>query len=588
MLKYRFIITFIFLLYSNSASSKWELLRDFEKEKDYYVLKYRNDEACRGKNYIIFPRIIEGIHEIKFQNKKVNYGSMEKDSIYSYYGAPIFDCFLFKNPIGLTWTVKSHISVFNNIPFIPYESDTKPIITGFFAHTMPIVYFSLLFAFGVFAFSIFRKKSNLDEIFYICFTSFMWASFQLFSIPGIFNLEIPIHLNQKIADVSLSLGYLSMAHLMWASNVLNKIFYYLVVVTISFSTTMILFSGSPDFMQEVINITFVVTVIVCLGAIYGLIRNLEFNRFKLVSITIFFIFTIHDVLVTFNIFEMPFLVGIGMIGFVIFYIASINESVNQTYDERDNLISNLEKMVKERTDKITNLHIEMTRREKFVAVGRIAGSIAHEIGTPLATCLDATDILESRIKKEKYDSLDPIISRIKRNLERIGSHSSDLREKTITERSVESKEQVEICSKFKEVVGDIDQTIVINTDLPEGCFIRIDSKDFVSIFQNLISNSIVHGFRDGEEKEVSLSLIKTDAERGALRFKDNGIGIKSEILNNIFDPYFTTTKKNSLNSGLGLSIIQNIVENKYRGTVKAVSSDKGFILDMGFPKEVLS
>ncbi len=60
---------------------------------------------------------------------------------------------------------------------------------------------------------------------------------------------------------------------------------------------------------------------------------------------------------------------------------------------------------------------------------------------------------------------------------------------------------------------------------------------FNQIFNNLISNSICHGFEGYNEGEVEIS-VEAITDGIAIEYRDNGKGISSENINNIFVPFF--------------------------------------------------
>ena len=112
----------------------------------------------------------------------------------------------------------------------------------------------------------------------------------------------------------------------------------------------------------------------------------------------------------------------------------------------------------------------------------------------------------------------------------------------------------------------------------------------ISVFRNLLINA--------------LDAVKDNSENGYIEFThefyegmdifkiiDNGIGIVEEDLKYLFSPGFSTKidyKTGDINRGLGLSITQDIVELKLKGTIKVYSElNKGTIFKIEIPREVL-
>ena len=92
------------------------------------------------------------------------------------------------------------------------------------------------------------------------------------------------------------------------------------------------------------------------------------------------------------------------------------------------------------------------------------------------------------------------------------------------------------------------------------------------VLTNLIMNSLLHGFGDGDEQarrvRIAATAVGTDV---AIQYADNGRGIDPEILPRIFDPFFTT-RRGSGGSGLGMHIVRKLVHDTLGGTIAARST----------------
>jgi signal transduction histidine kinase len=88
---------------------------------------------------------------------------------------------------------------------------------------------------------------------------------------------------------------------------------------------------------------------------------------------------------------------------------------------------------------------------------------------------------------------------------------------------------------------------------------------FAQIYTNLIQNSLIHGFLNMEKGNINIIVM---LKNGGLeiQYRDNGKGIKEDILPNIFEPFQTSDP--SKGPGLGLNIVYNLVTQKLKGTIK--------------------
>jgi signal transduction histidine kinase len=86
---------------------------------------------------------------------------------------------------------------------------------------------------------------------------------------------------------------------------------------------------------------------------------------------------------------------------------------------------------------------------------------------------------------------------------------------------------------------------------------------------NLIDNAFVHAFADIYNGEIKISYQHTDSHL-EITFQDNGIGMEAMVLKNIFEPFYTTNRKEG-GTGLGLSVVYNLVTQTFLGTISCHS-----------------
>ena len=107
---------------------------------------------------------------------------------------------------------------------------------------------------------------------------------------------------------------------------------------------------------------------------------------------------------------------------------------------------------------------------------------------------------------------------------------------------------------------------------------------FSQIITNLVMNSLLHAFDPDEPGKIRIGV--TEAEQNVqIVFSDNGRGIAAEHLPKIFDPFYTT-KRGCGGTGLGLSVIYNIVVQKFGGTIVCDSQPgSGTVFTIQFPAQ---
>ena len=101
------------------------------------------------------------------------------------------------------------------------------------------------------------------------------------------------------------------------------------------------------------------------------------------------------------------------------------------------------------------------------------------------------------------------------------------------------------------------------------------------VFLNLINNALD---AIGEGGEVHLSAQRSDGGV-VVRVADSGPGIPEKDLGKIFEPFFSTKSHNERNTGLGLAICREIIQN-LKGRIDVHSeSGKGTVFSIWFPLE---
>ncbi len=137
-------------------------------------------------------------------------------------------------------------------------------------------------------------------------------------------------------------------------------------------------------------------------------------------------------------------------------------------------------------------------------------------------------------------------------------------------------EDLDLVTAVREVVADHSTVLEakkIAVEIAADCQVRFKcSPELMEILiRNLLDNSIDACSEDKKSKHQITIRLKQTGDRIEISWHDTGAGIKAENLGRIFQPFYT--EKPSTGSGLGLSMVQSIVE-KYGGTI-AVDSQYG-------------
>jgi nitrogen-specific signal transduction histidine kinase/ActR/RegA family two-component response regulator len=224
--------------------------------------------------------------------------------------------------------------------------------------------------------------------------------------------------------------------------------------------------------------------------------------------------------------------------------------------------------------------------QKMEAIGTLAGGIAHDFNNLLAAIIGFTEIARARVQEADISScLDKVL--------RAGERAKDLVSQILSfsrQRSQEFK-PIQIAPVVREAVkllrASLPTTIAINVTFDKAdMVVEADPSQIHQVLMNLCANA-AHAMRDGGGLlEVTLAPAVLDAsnmpvhpdlnpgEYLIIRVKDNGHGISPEIMERIFEPYFTT-KNEGEGTGLGLAVIHGIVKRHGGGITLSSEVFKG-------------
>ncbi len=212
-------------------------------------------------------------------------------------------------------------------------------------------------------------------------------------------------------------------------------------------------------------------------------------------------------------------------------------------------------------------------------------SLSHDVRTPLTTLIGYLDAAHKGIVdgKERDDYIETARRKahdLKEYIDvlfdwfKLGSNEFSMNIAEIDLTELTRNILIDWIPIFEDT--QVDFTI----DIPEQPFrVQIDPDGYMRILNNLIQNVISHSHAD------KIEIVLSEQNRNIkILLSDNGIGIDKEDLKHIFDRLYKCDKgRSEKGSGLGLSIVHELVE-KLNGTITADSTPgKGTIFTLFFP-----
>lgn len=228
--------------------------------------------------------------------------------------------------------------------------------------------------------------------------------------------------------------------------------------------------------------------------------------------------------------------------------------------------------------------------EKMASLGILVAGVAHEINTPLGVSLMASSALkdQSRALSEHFaartmtqseltrylDSAAAETVLIQQNLERIGSLVATFRQVAVEGKPLQTH-RFRLRATLEGVVRSLGERldprrVQLQIDCDPALEIDGVPADWASIFINLITNSLQHGFRQSEQGVIGIRIARDARNRLCIDFRDDGSGIEAEALARIFDPFFTTDQQGGM--GLGMHLVYNLVTHRMGGLIRCNSA----------------
>ena len=261
-----------------------------------------------------------------------------------------------------------------------------------------------------------------------------------------------------------------------------------------------------------------------------------------------------------------------------------------------NLNVELERKVKENIHILNETQKSLVEQERFAALGRVLAGISHEIRNPLNLIMNSGKIAAKELKKilnnhaniEKQDEKDYKI--LSESINLVNVHSERI--KTILKLMMDisgNTDEKEEFNVFELINSSINyahhafraQTpnfnISIHKNFPTNKIMFPLSKDIQSVFLNLIENAMFELYKkhnkDETQARLNVSFLTKD-ESLIIEIEDNGRGIPRDVVDHIFEPFYTT-KSPTEGSGLGLAISKNIID-KNNGTIKIETKENEY------------
>jgi signal transduction histidine kinase/putative methionine-R-sulfoxide reductase with GAF domain len=252
------------------------------------------------------------------------------------------------------------------------------------------------------------------------------------------------------------------------------------------------------------------------------------------------------------------------------------------YQELKTFSQQMEEKIQRTTADLKKAEIQLIRSDKLAALGQLAAGIAHEIRNPLTSINILIHSLTENLpsgssQREDLKVIEEEINRINEIVDqflRFAKPAPPLLERTDVRPIFEETLQL-LRPQIER------QKISVQKDfqpLPPNTLITIDKEQIKQVILNLLLNAI-QAMPGGGQLKIKGQILSDDHWIQFL-IQDSGVGIPSEDLEKLFDPFFSTREGGI---GLGLSIAHRIID-QHNGKIEVESKPgKGTLFTLSLP-----
>ena len=254
-----------------------------------------------------------------------------------------------------------------------------------------------------------------------------------------------------------------------------------------------------------------------------------------------------------------------------------NDELEELADEFNAMTARLRDIYKSLAQQVNERTRQLVRSERMVSVGFLAAGVAHEINNPLASIAFCSEALERRLQE--------VLARSPGDAETITKYLKMIQQeafrcKQITQKLLDfsrtggKREPIELS-------GLIADVFEVARHLPNARgkqFVFAPQQQVTALvsgpdMKSVVLNMVVNALDSMDDEGTLTATLSSRGEVAEMAFTDTGCGMTADVLENIFEPFFTRNRTGN-GTGLGLSISHQIVD-QHGGTIHAASDGPG-------------
>ena len=274
-------------------------------------------------------------------------------------------------------------------------------------------------------------------------------------------------------------------------------------------------------------------------------------------------------------------------------LRELNASLEERVTQRSAALEKANRDLSDALDTLKRTKNDLISAEKMASLGSLVAGIAHELNTPIGNSLLAASSLVDRVKE--FDEVvaggalkrsvftrflidismasNLVVGSLHKAASLIASFKQVAVDQTSDQRRIFDLEHVlqDTLATYAPRLRRANCAVSLQVTGP----IEMDAfpGSLCQVINNLINNALIHAFDNHEAPLIAIEAHVADANTVTIDFSDNGSGMNEAVLRRVFDPFFTT-KMGQGGTGLGMSIVYNIITGMLGGQI-GVESQPG-------------
>ncbi|QSZ43115.1 sensor histidine kinase [Sulfurimonas aquatica] len=249
--------------------------------------------------------------------------------------------------------------------------------------------------------------------------------------------------------------------------------------------------------------------------------------------------------------------------------------------ELQNYTDQLNSKIEEEVEKNRKKDQHILNQSRLAQMGEMISMIAHQWRQPLSSiaAISATLSLDITMDKYREDFFQQRLNDIGELSKHLSSTIDDFRDFYKPNKKQALVTLDNVIQKALNIIGNSleNDNIRITSDYSSDIEISLFDNEIKQVLLNILKNS-----QDNfKEKNIEKARINISTKKNYISISDNGGGIADNILEKIFDPYFST-KCEKDGTGLGLYMSKMIIEEHHNAILNVFNQDNGVCFTIEF------